>query len=77
MIETAMLYELTRLVIPRDILPAHIEAIFQYIVELRFNLIWEKLIIIIKKCQIIAHCLATRIVTCGTPARTTASMHCP
>ena len=76
MIETAMLYELTRLVIPRDILPAHIEAIFQYIAKLRFNLIWKKLIII-KKCQIIAHCLATRIVTRGTPACTTGSMDCP
>jgi len=77
MIEPAMLYEFTRLVIPRDILPAHIEAIFQYIAKLRFNLIWKKLIIIIKKCQIIAHCLPTRIVTRGTPARTTGSMDCP
>ena len=44
-----MFHEFTRLVIPSDILPAQIEAIFQHIVKLRFDLIWEKLIVIIKK----------------------------
>ncbi len=77
MIEPAMLHEFTRLVIPRDILPAHIEAVFQHIDKLRFDLIWEKLIIIIKKCQVIAHRLTTCIITRGTPARTTSSMDSP
>ena len=70
-----MLYELSRFVIPRNVLPTHIKIMIQQEVELGFYLIRKKLIVVVKKSEVVALRLATSKVTSMTTARTTSGMN--
>ena len=74
MIKATMLYKLFFFVIPGNILPTHIKVTIPHEAKLSFNLVRKKLIVIIKKCKIIALCLATRKITRRAATRMAGSM---
>ena len=59
MIETSMLDQMAVFVVPANVLPAHIKIVILHELKLGLDLVWQKLIVIVQKSEIL---------TCGTTA---------
>ena len=66
-VKPAMLNQITIVVIPADILPAHIKIVFQHKSELGFDLVRQEFVIVVQKRKIFALRLPASEVS-GRPA---------
>ena len=54
MVEAAALHEPVVLVVPGNVLPAHVQVVFQHEGKLGFQLVRQKLVIVVKEREVLA-----------------------